>query len=50
GGDGFPTLGQGTGDVVGTDDLAALAQYLTSHSSAASPLAPPAANRITIVQ
>ncbi|WP_089101720.1 bifunctional metallophosphatase/5'-nucleotidase [Streptomyces hyaluromycini] len=50
GGDGFTTLGQGTGDLVGTDDLAALAQYLTANSSAASPLAPPAANRITIVQ
>ncbi|WP_316774382.1 bifunctional metallophosphatase/5'-nucleotidase [Streptomyces sasae] len=50
GGDGFTTLGQGTNDLVGTDDLAALAQYLTANSSAASPLAPPAANRITIVQ
>ncbi|MGW7547225.1 bifunctional metallophosphatase/5'-nucleotidase [Streptomyces sp. NPDC054770] len=50
GGDGFPTLGQGTGDLVGTDDLSALAQYLTANSSATSPLAPPAANRITIVQ
>ncbi|MER7178699.1 bifunctional metallophosphatase/5'-nucleotidase [Streptomyces hyaluromycini] len=50
GGDGFTTLGQGTGDLVGTDDLSALAQYLTANSSATSPLAPPAANRITIVQ
>ncbi|MGW5655939.1 bifunctional metallophosphatase/5'-nucleotidase [Streptomyces humi] len=50
GGDGFTTLGLGTDDLVGTDDLAALAQYLTAHSSAASPLTPPAANRITIVQ
>ncbi|MEV7390927.1 bifunctional metallophosphatase/5'-nucleotidase [Streptomyces sp. NPDC091215] len=50
GGDGFTTLGLGTNDLVGTDDLAALAQYLTANSSAASPLAPPAANRITIVQ
>lgn len=50
GGDGFTTLGQGTGDLVGKDDLSALAGYLTAHSSAASPLAPPAANRITIVQ
>lgn len=50
GGDGFTTLGQGTNDLVGTDDLAALAQYLTANSSATSPLAPPAANRITIVQ
>ncbi|MFE2066061.1 bifunctional metallophosphatase/5'-nucleotidase [Streptomyces sp. NPDC059467] len=50
GGDGFTTLGLGTNDLVGTDDLSALAQYLTANSSATSPLAPPAANRITIVQ
>ncbi|WP_046732839.1 bifunctional metallophosphatase/5'-nucleotidase [Streptomyces humi] len=50
GGDGFTTLGLGTDDLVGTDDLAALAQYLTANSSAASPLTPPAANRIAIVQ
>ncbi|CAM5721567.1 Bifunctional metallophosphatase/5'-nucleotidase OS=Streptomyces alboniger OX=132473 GN=CP975_16450 PE=3 SV=1 [Streptomyces alboniger] len=50
GGDGFTTLGQGTNDLVGTDDLTALEQYLTASSSAADPIAPPAANRITIVQ
>ncbi|TVZ97591.1 bifunctional UDP-sugar hydrolase/5'-nucleotidase [Streptomyces sp. BK340] len=50
GGDGFPTLGQGTDDLVGGDDLAALEKYLTAHSSAGSPLAPPAADRITVVQ
>ncbi|WP_405972736.1 bifunctional metallophosphatase/5'-nucleotidase [Streptomyces sp. NBC_00988] len=50
GGDGFTTLGQGTGDVVGTDDLTALADYLTANSSATGPLTPPAANRINIVQ
>ncbi|MFJ9117845.1 bifunctional metallophosphatase/5'-nucleotidase [Streptomyces sp. NPDC102394] len=50
GGDGFITLGQGTDDLVGTDDLAALAEYLTANSSASGPLAPPAADRITIVQ
>ncbi|MEU6068959.1 MULTISPECIES: bifunctional metallophosphatase/5'-nucleotidase [Streptomyces] len=50
GGDGFPTLGQGTGDLVGTDDLAALEKYMTANSSATAPIAPPAANRITIVQ
>ncbi|GGX29120.1 5'-nucleotidase [Streptomyces malachitofuscus] len=50
GGDGFPTLGEGTNDLVGLDDLAALEQYLTANSSATSPLAPPAADRITIVQ
>ncbi|MFI1566088.1 bifunctional metallophosphatase/5'-nucleotidase [Streptomyces sp. NPDC020490] len=50
GGDGFTTLGLGTNDLVGTDDLAALAQYLTANSSAANPIAPPAANRITITK
>lgn len=50
GGDGFTTLGEGTDDLVGDDDLKALEQYLTANSSAASPLAPPAADHITIVQ
>ncbi|WP_329273610.1 bifunctional metallophosphatase/5'-nucleotidase [Streptomyces sp. NBC_01451] len=50
GGDGFTTLGQGTNDLVGTDDLAALADYLTANSTATTPIAPPAANRITIVK
>lgn len=50
GGDGIPTLGQGTNDLVGGDDLAALEAYLLANSSATSPLAPPVANRITIVQ
>lgn len=49
GGDGFPTLGQGTNDLVGSDDLTALEKYLTANSSAANPIAPPAANRITVV-
>ncbi|MFE7275340.1 bifunctional metallophosphatase/5'-nucleotidase [Streptomyces sp. NPDC057623] len=50
GGDGFPTLGQGTNDLVGSDDLTALEKYLTANSSAANPIAPPAANRITVVK
>ncbi|MDX2594262.1 bifunctional metallophosphatase/5'-nucleotidase [Streptomyces sp. WI03-4A] len=50
GGDGFPTLGTGTGDLVGVDDLTALEKYLTANSTASSPIAPPAANRITIVR
>ncbi|MEU9189611.1 bifunctional metallophosphatase/5'-nucleotidase [Streptomyces sp. NPDC048484] len=50
GGDGFTTLGQGTNDLVGDDDLAALEKYLLANSSAANPIAPPAANRITVVQ
>ncbi|MGW4022047.1 bifunctional metallophosphatase/5'-nucleotidase [Streptomyces sp. NPDC005009] len=50
GGDGFPTLGQGTNDLVGEDDLAALEQYLTANSTATNPIAPPKADRITIVR
>ncbi|MDT9698730.1 bifunctional metallophosphatase/5'-nucleotidase [Streptomyces sp. P17] len=49
GGDGFTTLGQGTNDLVGSDDLTALEKYLLANSSAASPLSPPVTNRITIV-
>ncbi|MFJ8538654.1 bifunctional metallophosphatase/5'-nucleotidase [Streptomyces sp. NPDC093591] len=50
GGDGITTLGQGTNDLVGTDDLTALEKYLTANSSATNPIAPPTANRITVVQ
>ncbi|MEU9523194.1 bifunctional metallophosphatase/5'-nucleotidase [Streptomyces sp. NPDC048224] len=50
GGDGFTTLGQGTNERVGDDDLAAFEQYLTANSSAADPIAPPAADRITVVR
>ncbi|MFD5241018.1 bifunctional metallophosphatase/5'-nucleotidase [Streptomyces tendae] len=50
GGDGFTTLGEGTNEVVGADDLAAFEQYLTANSSATAPIAPPAADRITVVQ
>ncbi|GAA2223906.1 bifunctional metallophosphatase/5'-nucleotidase [Streptomyces nogalater] len=50
GGDGFPSLGQGRNTVVGTDDLAALEKYLTANSTPTSPLAPPAANRVTIIK
>ncbi|MFF7842922.1 bifunctional metallophosphatase/5'-nucleotidase [Streptomyces ossamyceticus] len=49
GGDGITTLGLGTNDLVGGDDLAALEEYLLANSSASNPIAPPAANRITIV-
>ncbi|WP_055712964.1 bifunctional metallophosphatase/5'-nucleotidase [Streptomyces torulosus] len=49
GGDGITTLGQGTNDLVGGDDLAALEAYLLANSSAGNPIAPPVANRITIV-
>ena len=50
GGDGFTELANGTNQLVGGDDLAALTAYLTANSSAAAPLAPPAADRITIVK
>ncbi|MFJ8633760.1 bifunctional metallophosphatase/5'-nucleotidase [Streptomyces sp. NPDC093568] len=50
GGDGFTTLGQGTNDLVGTDDLTVLEKYLTANSSATNPITPPAANRITVVK
>ncbi|MFE9706644.1 bifunctional metallophosphatase/5'-nucleotidase [Streptomyces sp. NPDC005930] len=50
GGDGFTTLGQGTDERVGDDDLAAFEQYLTANSSATDPIAPPAADRITVVR
>ncbi|AKH83089.1 5'-nucleotidase [Streptomyces sp. CNQ-509] len=49
GGDGFPTLADGTDPLVGGDDLAALESYLTANSSADKPLAPPAADRITVI-
>ncbi|MFG3251546.1 bifunctional metallophosphatase/5'-nucleotidase [Streptomyces sp. NPDC048187] len=50
GGDGFTTLGQGTDERVGDDDLAAFEQYLTANSSATDPITPPAADRITVVR
>ncbi|MCD0485599.1 bifunctional metallophosphatase/5'-nucleotidase [Streptacidiphilus sp. ASG 303] len=49
GGDGFPALAQGTNKLVGPSDLDLFTAYLTAHSSAASPLAPPAQDRITVV-
>ncbi|WP_461712068.1 bifunctional metallophosphatase/5'-nucleotidase [Streptomyces sp. DSM 41013] len=50
GGDGFTTLGEGTNERVGADDLAAFEQYLTANSSATALIAPPAADRITVVR
>ncbi|MCE4945072.1 bifunctional metallophosphatase/5'-nucleotidase [Streptomyces albulus] len=50
GGDGFPALKQGTNKYVGPSDLDALTTYLTAHSTPTSPLAPPAADRITLVK
>ncbi|WP_406013900.1 bifunctional metallophosphatase/5'-nucleotidase [Streptomyces sp. NBC_00984] len=50
GGDGFAALGQGTNKLVGPSDLDVFNAYLAAHSSAAAPLAPPATDRITVVQ
>ncbi|MDT0267555.1 bifunctional metallophosphatase/5'-nucleotidase [Streptomyces sp. DSM 44915] len=50
GGDGFPTLGEGANPVVGNDDMAVLADYLTANSSADAPLDPPTADRITVIE
>lgn len=50
GGDGFAELGKGTKPLVGSDDLKALNDYLTANSSAGSPIAPPKADRITVVR
>ncbi|WP_327235864.1 bifunctional metallophosphatase/5'-nucleotidase [Streptomyces sp. NBC_01317] len=50
GGDGFAALGQGTNKLVGPADLDLLNAYLTANSTATAPLAPPAANRITVIR
>ncbi|GAB1332391.1 bifunctional metallophosphatase/5'-nucleotidase [Streptomyces sennicomposti] len=50
GGDGFTELGKGKNPLVGADDLKAFNDYLTANSSATSPIAPPAADRITVVK
>ncbi|MFG2588150.1 bifunctional metallophosphatase/5'-nucleotidase [Streptomyces sp. NPDC048438] len=50
GGDGFAALGAGTNKLVGPSDLDLFNTYLAAHSTAAAPLAPPATDRITVVQ
>ncbi|MFG3498574.1 bifunctional metallophosphatase/5'-nucleotidase [Streptomyces sp. NPDC047928] len=50
GGDGFPVFKEGGNKLVGGSDLDVFTAYLGAHSSAASPLTPPAADRITVVQ
>ncbi|MFE1317105.1 bifunctional metallophosphatase/5'-nucleotidase [Kitasatospora phosalacinea] len=49
GGDGFPAFAAGTDKLVGASDLDVFNAYLTAHSSAGAPIAPPAADRITVV-
>ncbi|MFE9783166.1 bifunctional metallophosphatase/5'-nucleotidase [Streptomyces sp. NPDC005775] len=50
GGDGFAALGAGTNKLVGASDLDLFNAYLAAHSTASAPLAPPATDRITVVQ
>ncbi|MFJ8254484.1 bifunctional metallophosphatase/5'-nucleotidase [Streptomyces sp. NPDC094466] len=50
GGDGFAALGQGTNKLVGASDLDVFNAYLAAHSTATAPLAPPATDRITVIQ
>ncbi|MFF2526666.1 bifunctional metallophosphatase/5'-nucleotidase [Streptomyces liangshanensis] len=50
GGDGFAALGQGTNKLVGASDLELFNAYLAANSTPTTPLAPPAANRITIIK
>ncbi|MDQ8704835.1 bifunctional metallophosphatase/5'-nucleotidase [Streptomyces sp. LHD-70] len=50
GGDGFTELGKGKNPLVGSDDLKAFNDYLAANSSADQPIAPPKADRITVVK
>ena len=49
GGDGFAAFKTGTNKRVGGSDLDALTAYFAAHSSAGTPIAPPAADRITFI-
>ncbi|MFD3698446.1 bifunctional metallophosphatase/5'-nucleotidase [Streptomyces sp. NPDC058646] len=50
GGDGFTVLKEHRNKLVGASDLDCFNAYLTNNSSEGSPIAPPAANRITVVK
>ncbi|MBT2510867.1 bifunctional metallophosphatase/5'-nucleotidase [Streptomyces sp. ISL-98] len=50
GGDGFPVFKEHKNKLVGASDLEVFNAYLAKNSSAASPIAPPAADRITVVK
>jgi 5'-nucleotidase len=50
GGDGFPVFKEGKNKLVGASDLDALTAYFAAHSSPSAPLAPPKADRITVVK
>ncbi|MBT2364890.1 bifunctional metallophosphatase/5'-nucleotidase [Streptomyces sp. ISL-10] len=50
GGDGFAVFKEHTNKLVGASDLEVFNAYLAANSSASAPIAPPAADRITVVQ
>ncbi|MGW6393811.1 bifunctional metallophosphatase/5'-nucleotidase [Streptomyces sp. NPDC055103] len=50
GNDGFPVLKEHKNKLVGAVDLDVFTAYLTAHSSATAPLAPPATDRITVIK
>ncbi|GGZ51332.1 5'-nucleotidase [Streptomyces subrutilus] len=50
GGDGFTVLKEHKNKLVGASDLDCFNAYLTNNSSQEAPIAPPAANRITVVK
>jgi 5'-nucleotidase len=50
GGDGFSVLKEHTNKLVGASDLEVFNAYLAANSSAEAPIAPPKADRITVVQ
>ncbi|MET9320417.1 bifunctional metallophosphatase/5'-nucleotidase [Streptomyces sp. NPDC003038] len=50
GGDGFTVLKEHKNKLVGASDLDCFNTYLTNNSSAAAPIAPPAADRITVIK
>ncbi|MEW2085204.1 bifunctional metallophosphatase/5'-nucleotidase [Streptomyces sp. NPDC005283] len=50
GGDGFPVLKEHKNKLVGASDLDVFNAYLAANSTAAKPITPPAADRITVVQ
>ncbi|MFI2368161.1 bifunctional metallophosphatase/5'-nucleotidase [Streptomyces sp. NPDC018833] len=50
GGDGFAVFKEHTNKLVGASDLDVFNAYLAANSSASAPIAPPAADRITIVR
>ncbi|MFE7115251.1 bifunctional metallophosphatase/5'-nucleotidase [Streptomyces sp. NPDC057654] len=50
GGDGFPAFKEGKNKLVGASDLDLFVAYLKAHSTPSAPLAPPLADRITMIK